>query len=52
MKNQAGIILGFSELLLDGFPDADPRRGDLQEIHTAARRLITLLDQPESVSHD
>jgi signal transduction histidine kinase len=43
LKNQLGIVLGFSELLLDGLDLADPRRADAQEIHTAACRALTLL---------
>jgi signal transduction histidine kinase len=46
MKNQLGIILGFSELLLDEMTAGDPRRQDLQEIHTAAGRAMTLLEEP------
>lgn len=46
MKNQLGIILGFSELLLEEFAPADPRRGDVQEIHTAAARAMELLSAP------
>lgn len=55
MKNQLGIILGFSELLLDEFAPADPRRGDVQEIHTAAARAMELLstpDEPDRASHE
>ena len=43
MKNQLGIILGFSELLLDEMEQADPRRGDVQEIQTAANRAMELM---------
>jgi hypothetical protein len=43
MKNQLGVILGFSDLLLEEIDPADPRRGDVQEIHTAATRAIELL---------
>jgi signal transduction histidine kinase len=43
MKNQLGIILGFSDLLLEEIDPADPRRGDVQEIRTAATRAIELL---------
>jgi hypothetical protein len=46
MKNQLGIILGFSELLLEEFAPADPRHGDVQEIHTAAARAMELLSAP------
>jgi signal transduction histidine kinase len=43
MKNQLGVILGFSELLLEEMEPADPRRGDVQEIHAAATRALELL---------
>ena len=43
MKNQLGVILGFSDLLLEEMDPADPRRGDVQEIHTAAARAMELL---------
>jgi signal transduction histidine kinase len=43
MKNQLGIILGFSDLLLQEMAPADPRRVDIEEIHTAATRAMELL---------
>ena len=43
MKNQLGIILGFSDLLMQEMDPADARRVDLQEIHTAATRAMALL---------
>lgn len=43
IKNQLGIILGFSEVLLAEAPASDPRRRDLEEIHTAARAALDLL---------
>jgi hypothetical protein len=43
LKNQLGIVLGFSELLLGDLSHADPRRADIQEIHTAACRALDLL---------
>jgi len=48
MKNQLGIILGFSELLLDEMAQQDPRRADIQEIHTAAGRAMELLSSPDN----
>jgi hypothetical protein len=47
MKNQLGIILGFSELLLEEFATGDPRRDDVQEIHKAAGRAMELLSSPD-----
>jgi hypothetical protein len=46
VKNQLGIILGFSELLLAGMAADDPRRPDLTEIRGAteiAMRLVRSL---------
>jgi len=43
MKNQLGIVLGFSDLLMQEMDLADTRRADLQEIHTAATRAMELL---------
>jgi hypothetical protein len=43
MKNQLGVILGFSDLLLREMDPADPRREDVLEIHTAATRAMELL---------
>jgi hypothetical protein len=42
-KNQLAIICGFTEILLADTPDADPRRRDLEEIHTAALTALDLL---------
>ena len=43
MKNQLGIILGFADLLLQEMDPSDPRRADIQEMHTAATRAMELL---------
>lgn len=43
MKNQLGIILGFSDLLLQELDPADARHADIQEIHAAATRAMELL---------
>jgi len=42
-KNQLGIILGFSEILLAEASASDPRRDDLEEIHRAATAAVALL---------
>jgi signal transduction histidine kinase len=42
-KNQLGIILGFSEILIAETEATDPRRDDLEEIHRAARSALDLL---------
>ena len=43
LKNQLGIVIGFSELLLAEMEPADRHRADVDEIHTAARRALELL---------
>ena len=42
-KNQLGIILGFSEILLAEAAPDDPRRPDLEEIQRAAVAALDLL---------
>ena len=42
-KNQLGIILGFSDLLIAQSAAGDPRRGDFEEIHKAATAALDLL---------
>ena len=42
-KNQLGIILGFSEVLLAEAAPGDPRRSDFEEIHKAASAALHLL---------
>ena len=42
-KNHLGIILGFSEILLAEAAAGDPRRGDFEEIHKAAKTALNLL---------
>lgn len=43
LKNQLGIVLGFSELLLNELDPASPHRADVKEIHAAAQRALELL---------
>lgn len=45
LKNQLGIVLGFSELLLQEMQHDDPRRPDVEEIHTAAGRAMELVKE-------
>ncbi len=52
VKNQVGIILGFSELLLQDMAVDDPRRADVVEILTAARRAMELVDSVSDVTGD
>ena len=48
LMNQLGIIVGFAELLLSEIPTDDPRRADIEEMHSAANRAIALVDQLDS----
>jgi hypothetical protein len=43
LKNQIGIVLGFSELLLNDFDGTSAHRADVQEIYNAAQRSLDLL---------
>ena len=47
MKNLMGIIIGYSNLLLDEMPPDDPKRSDLAEIRTAGESAIVLLNDWE-----
>lgn len=49
MKNQIGIILGFSELMLGEMGPDEARRPDVEEIRTAALRAMDLLSAPRGV---
>jgi signal transduction histidine kinase len=44
MKNLLGIIVGYSNLLLDEMPADDPKRLDLDEIRKAGDSAIALLN--------
>lgn len=44
-RNQLGIILGFSDVLLAEAPTDDPRCGDFEEIHKAATTALDLLER-------
>lgn len=45
LKNHIAIIVGFSDLLLGEFPEDDPRRSDVLEIHNAAREAMALMPE-------
>lgn len=45
VMNQIGIILGFTELLLEELEPCDPRRPDVQEISAAAHRAMELIQE-------
>jgi hypothetical protein len=47
LKNQLGIVVGYSELLLQELDAAHPMRRDLEEIWNAAERAMTILAELE-----
>ena len=44
MKNMLGIVIGFSNLLLDDMPADDPKRADVDEIRKAGENAVALLE--------
>jgi signal transduction histidine kinase len=44
MKNMLGIVIGFSNLLLDDMAADDPKRGDVDEIRKAGENAVALLN--------
>jgi signal transduction histidine kinase len=48
LKNELGIVLGFSQVLLAEMDANDPTRKDVAEIHAAAQRAMALIRQLES----
>lgn len=54
LKNELGIVLGFSQILLAEMGSNDPARGDVLEIHAAAQRAMLLIRQlgPDNESVD
>ncbi len=44
MKNMMGIILGYSNLVLDEMATDDPRRPDIEEIRKAGESAVALLN--------
>ncbi len=52
LKNQLGIVVGFSELVFGEMDPADRHRADVEEIHRAAQRALALLsDVPAPAGH-
>jgi signal transduction histidine kinase len=47
MKNQIGIVLGFTELLLQETDENHSLRGDLEEIAKAVRQAMALVEELE-----
>lgn len=48
LKNQLGIVLGFSELLQNEMDPASPHCADLAEIQAAAQRALDLVGRMPS----
>ena len=44
MKNMLGIVIGYANLVLDGMPADDPKRGDVDEIRKAGESALALLE--------
>lgn len=47
LKNQLGIVLGYSELILQDLDRTNPMRADLEEILKAAQQAMSLIGQIE-----
>ena len=47
LKNQLGIVLGYSELILQDLDASHPLRADLEEILKAAQQAMVLVGQIE-----
>jgi hypothetical protein len=45
MKNMLGIVIGYSNLLLDDMAADDPKRADLDEIRKAGENAVALLNR-------
>ena len=45
MKNYLGIVIGYSNLLLEELPPEDPRRTDMDEIRKAGEAAIALVNR-------
>ena len=45
MKNYLGIVIGYSNLLLEELPPEDTRRTDIDEIRKAGEAAIALMEQ-------
>lgn len=45
MKNLMGIVIGYSNLVLDETPAGDAKRADLEEIRKAGEQAIVLLNE-------
>ena len=52
LKNQLGIILGFSDLMLNELDPASAHRPDVAEIHAAAQRALDLVGHMPGVTSE
>jgi hypothetical protein len=52
LKNQLGIVLGFSELLLQDLDEKHPLRADIEEILKAGERAMALVEAVEAQDSD
>jgi signal transduction histidine kinase len=52
LRNQLGIVLGFTELVLNEMDAADRHRSDVEEIHAAAQRALDLVTQATAKGGD
>ena len=52
MKNMLGIIIGYSNLLLDDMAADDPKRADVDEIRKAGENAVALLDARDAAPPD
>jgi hypothetical protein len=52
MKNMLGIIIGYSNLLLEDMAADDPKRADLDEIRKAGDNALVLLDKWDAAEGD
>ena len=50
MKNLIGIMIGYSNLVLDRMTADDPKRPDVDEIRKAGESAAVLLDDWEALS--
>ena len=52
MKNMLGIVIGYSNLLLDDMTADDPKRADVDEIRKAGEGAVALLDAWDAAPPD
>jgi signal transduction histidine kinase len=45
LKNMLGIVIGYSNLLLDELPEQDARRTDVDEIRKAGEAALALVER-------